>query len=76
MTRPTLISNPTHGPADYGLSTVVADLGGPSTTELNLIHKERIYRLPIFTIFHSNFILISLFPTFTVLWMLYSLIWL
>ena len=76
MTHPTLISIPTHGPEDCGLRTVVADLGGPTTTDLNLIHYERIYRLPIFTIFLSNFILISWFTIFAVLWMLYFFIWL
>jgi hypothetical protein len=54
MTQPTLISIPTHGPEDYGLRmTVVADLGGPATTDL-----ERIYRLPIYTNFLSKIILI------------------
>jgi hypothetical protein len=75
MTHPTLISIPTHGPEDYGLRTAVADLGGPATTDLNLTHNEWIYRLPTFTIFLSNFILIFWFPTFAVLWMLNSFFW-
>jgi len=76
MTHPTLISIPTHGPEDCILrTTVVADHESPTTTDLNLTHLEWIYRLPIFTIFLSKIILISWFPTFVVLWMLYSFFW-